>query len=395
MIRSMSRARTASLSFVLLAGCHAGAPIGALDASAATGPGVPDLAVGPAVDLASPRDETPLEVRFLGVGGFLMRRGADAVMTAPLYSNPALLELPAIASRPDRVAQFTAGLPLADVRAVLVGHAHYDHLLDVPTVLPLLQPGAVIYGNRTMKHLLAAFFPDRSARCASAAPAYSIPRERVFAFDDLDHDRVDRRVCAGGGSSAGEWVAVPGANVRVRALCSQHPPQLAFYHFGEGSIDADLCDPPADAQDWREGQTLAYLIDFLDGGAPAYRLYYQDAPTPAPIGHVPADVLAEKRVDAALLCVGNYDQVPDQPGAILAALAPRYTIGGHWEGFFQPQDAPLQPLPFHDIAEYARRGDAALGAGGEAPIAVNGQPTAKRSFVPDPGTTFVIARTAP
>jgi L-ascorbate metabolism protein UlaG (beta-lactamase superfamily) len=385
------------LRLVALAACTAACNDGGMfGPPAQPTPPSPDAATPLPPMMATP-DDTPLEVRFLGVGGFLLSRGQDAIVTAPLYSNPNLLDttLTGVASEPALVAKFAAAQPLGAVAAVLVGHAHYDHLLDVPTLLPRLAPGALIYGNTTMRNLLSAYFPDRAGRCSTPAPSFSIPRERVIALDAAGDDRVDRRVCPGGGSSPGDWVAIPSTNLRVRALCSAHPPQVGPYHFAEGSVDTEQCDPPSTAAGWKEGQTLAYLIDFLDHGAPAYRVYYQDAPTNAPVGHVPADVLKEKRVDTALLCVGSYDEVDDHPGAILAALSPRYAIGGHWESFFQPQDQPLQPIPFLDVATYRQRSDTIMASSGEAPIMVDGAPQANRSFMPVPGTIFTITRAHP
>jgi glyoxylase-like metal-dependent hydrolase (beta-lactamase superfamily II) len=371
--------------------------------AASAGPtSAPDLAstpdataLGPCVGCdPGPRDDSELEVRFLGVGGFLLRWGGQAVLTAPLYSNPSFIEvnLGSVAPRGALVEELTAALPLDEVRGVLVGHGHYDHLMDVSALWHRLPPDARIYGNRTMKHMLAAFAPDRAPGCSGPSATPLIARDRVVAIDDPADDRLDRRVCPGGGTSAGAWITLPGGRVRVRALCSAHPAQFIGIHFGAGDHEADLCAPPTSAREWREGQTMAYLVDFLDQGRPAYRIYYQDAPTDAPVGHVPAEVLDEKPVDLALLCVGNFAEVEDQPGQILTALRPRYAIGGHWESFFQDQKQPIMPLPFHDVEEYRRRGDAILGDGGEAPLVVDGQATTKRHHVPMPGTLFRLTR---
>jgi L-ascorbate metabolism protein UlaG (beta-lactamase superfamily) len=42
---------------------------------------------------------------------------------------------------------------------LLVGHAHYDHLLDVPRILQTHAPQAKVYGSKTMGHILAAVIP--------------------------------------------------------------------------------------------------------------------------------------------------------------------------------------------------------------------------------------------
>ena len=170
-----------------------------------------------------------------------------------------------------------------------------------------------------------------------------------------------------------------------------HPAQVGPYHFGAGSIDADLCDLPAAASGWLEGQTLAFVIDFLDdNGAPVFRVFYQDAPTSAPIGQVPAAILAGKRVDLALLCVGNYDAVANEPGDAIANLDPRFVLSGHWEDFFQPISSPLQPIPFENVPVYLQRIAAALPGPPDAPLVVDGAPLTERHVLVQPDTHFVV-----
>lgn len=334
------------------------------------------------VDAPEMADDTPLEVLALGVQGFVLRRGHDAVMTAPLFTRQSAIEVTFNVSLDADTAAIDAGLadvPLADVRAVVSGHAHYDHLIDVPHILTKA-PGAVAYTNVTGRHVLAALAPDRAATCTSAAPAATIARERVIAVDDPLASHVDYTNCPAlrpaGAPLEGTWLYVPSSRVRLMAVCAQHPAQVGPYHFAEGSIDEDQCELPRAASGWLEGATVAFVIDFLDeGGTPAFRVFYQDAPANAPVGHVPAALLADKVVDLALLCVGSADAVEDHPAAVLGSLQPRMAVSGHWEDFFQPVDATPEPLPFLDLDGYVRRAEAALPG---------------RHTLAQPGTRFVV-----
>ena len=195
-----------------------------------------------------------------------------------------------------------------------------------------------------------------------------------------------------GASLEGAWVAVPGANVRIRALCSSHPAQFLGVHYGEGSVDVDACALPDRLADWLEGETLAYLVDFLGAdGRPELRVYYQDAPTDTPVGHVPKEILAEKAVDLALPCVGNYAQVKDEPTALLGEMHPRFAIGHHWEDFFVgPDDAP-KPQPFLDTAQWLTRATTAL-PGPANGFSANGTPATARAILAMPGTSFIVTR---
>lgn len=342
----------------------------------------------------------PLRVRFLGVDGFLLEYGDEAVLTVPLFTRPTMVEASVgipVTSDTALVERSLPGAVLPKIRAVLSGHAHYDHLLDAPAVMAIA-PQATLYSNRSGRNLLAAFAPDRAAACAGKpAQARTIPRSRVVAVDDSATSMVDYTNCAdkkpAGAPLEGRWMRVPGAHVRVLAVCSDHPAQIGPIHYGEGDVDDEQCTPPTNMNEWREGNTVAFLIDFLDPKTdkPLYRVFYEDAPAETPRSHVPSKFLAEKRVDLALMCVGTYDKVDDgSPAPALLALAPRYALGGHWEDFFQKSDQPLKPIPFLDVAAWGTKARAVLPAETELPLIHNHGAAHYRAALPQPGDAFEI-----
>lgn len=295
----------------------------------------------------APNGESAVQVRFLGVGGFLIRRGEDAFLTAPLYSNPSELELLGfIDPVPELIGRFHP--PTPDVKAIFVGHAHYDHLMDVPYVWPDTAD-AMIYGNISARNILSGY--SESAVVPPQTPR--IPESHVRAVNDTDDNVVDYRMCVDREgfldetNIQGRWVDVPGTRMRFRALCSEHPPQFAgVVHFWTGGVLRPRFRPPNKPEDYQEGETHAFLIDFMNaaGTRPEFRIYYQDAPTNAPIGEVDPSLIRDKRVDLALLCVGSFKYV-NNPTHIVANTDPRYVLLGHWENFFQPQDEKLKGLP--------------------------------------------------
>ncbi|HUS33026.1 MAG TPA: hypothetical protein VMZ53_31200, partial [Kofleriaceae bacterium] len=206
---------------------------------------------------------------------------------------------------------------------------------------------------------------------------------------------VDYTNCPGqrpaGAPLEGSWIDVPNSHVRILPVCSMHPAQVGPYHFGEGAVAQDQCALPTAASGWLEGQTLALVIDFLDEDRkPAFRVFYQDAPTDAPIGHVPAVMLADKAVDVSLLCVGSSDSVEDHPTKIVANTKPRFALSGHWEDFLQPVGAPPKPIPLLDLQGYVTRAEAALPGPADAPLVVDGEPRTTRHVLVDPGARFVV-----
>ena len=288
----------------------------------------------PALDLTS------LHIKYLGAGGLFLRRGDDVVLTAPFFSNPSLKRLIfwRIKSRPQEIDRFLDPMhaALQPTRAILVGHAHYDHLMDLPHILATHTPNARVYGSRTACHTLAA----------------AVDTSRLVALNKY----------MGSATNPGQWIEVSDGRVRFMALQSEHAPHLLGLKMYGGTYNKNLENLPRRAGGWREGQTLSYLIDFLDqrDGSIAYRLYYQDAASTPPLGFPPpfTGPNDQHRVDLALLCVANYDEVDHYPTAIVAHLQPRRVALIHWENFFSrlpddPQD--LQPVPLLNIEKFVKR----------------------------------------
>lgn len=91
-----------------------------------------------------------LELRWLGVAGFALTYEGTTVLIDPYVSRIPLgdmLRRRPIASDPTAVDRW---LPRAD--AVLVGHTHFDHAVDVAPVAR--RDGATVYGSRSARHLM-------------------------------------------------------------------------------------------------------------------------------------------------------------------------------------------------------------------------------------------------
>lgn len=289
--------------------------------------------------------DEPLELVYLGVGGWLLRKGDAAVLTAPLFSNPGLFEagMGHIQADPDRIEQ---NLPeVEDVSAILVGHGHYDHLMDVPYIAQARAPRAVIYGNETVARQLVPF---------GLAPG------RVRTIEDAEKGDVAR---------PGRWIEV-GEGVRIMPLVSDHAPHFAGILLYSGVRTREMSSPPRSANDWLAGETIAFLIDFLNAdGSVGLRVYYQDAVPAPPYGLVPAldDGVG---VDVAVVVPATYAEVSWHPEALLENTRPRHVLLGHWEDFFEAPSRPPEPVPFTLLPDFVARLERALpeGSGWDLPV---------------------------
>jgi len=282
-----------------------------------------------------PAYASTVQVRYLGAGGVVIKRGDDVVLTAPFFSNPSIprVAFGEIRSLPGEVDRFVKpGDSYLAAPAILAGHSHYDHLMDVPYIKTRFMPAAKIYGNTTMTYILAGDPALEAADVITVEPGM------------------------GTSEQAGKWWPV-GSRIRFMALKSEHAPIIAGISFFEGNYDAPLKAIPTRASGWLEGQTLAYLIDFLgaDGKTVEYRIHYQDAASNPPLGFPPPiATLDDKRpVDLALVCMPGFNEVAHYPDDLLARISPRHIVLIHWENFFEtlPDDwHQLRTVP-HEPAD--------------------------------------------
>lgn len=303
-------------------------------------------------------DDRSMQIAYLGTGGYLIHQGERAIMTAPFFSHPSIpkMLLGRIEADKKQINRFLSEMKpdLEPVKAILVGHAHYDHLMDVPYIAGEYAPHALIYGSRTMSHTLAPV----------------LPQQRRIAVN------ADAATSEGGGC----WLGPEDQNLRFMALISEHAPHVMGIKAFKGHYEEDLSALPTKAAEWVEGQTFAYLIDFLrdDGETVAFRIHYQDAASTPPLGfpprfEKPAD---KRRVDVAILCVPGFDQVEGYPEGILVELNPRYVILGHWENFFKALPDDMQKLtvvPATNVRKFIRRVQTVL-------------PEDAKFILPQPGT---------
>jgi hypothetical protein len=304
-----------------------------------------------------------VQVKFLGVGGFMVRLGHDAFMTAPMYSNPFVRDvLPPekpIPPDPGLIARYHhPTVHPEEIEAILVGHAHYDHLMDVALVWKMLAHRPPIFGSLTMRNILAGY--DSSGGPVQAGV--------IVALDDVAdyrqcnkpqpcEDCLPSDVCpTHSQTQAGTWRPA-GSRIRVMALCAAHPKQFQDAHFWPGCVNTPRAAPPKYSCDYKEGQVFSYLIDFLDAqGTPVFRVYYQDTPSHATAGWgtIHADLLAERKVDLMLLCGGNWN-VFDRSELVAQGTHAKNIVIGHWEDFFFDQGVPIHEIPGLDGEQFLAR----------------------------------------
>jgi hypothetical protein len=145
-------------------------------------------------------------IQYLGVGGYVFRYGKNVLMTAPSITNPGLLKIVSMTRLKTNEALVDKVVPpVEDGQMILVGHTHYDHLLDVPYIMKNYAKKAVVYGSGNMEHIMA--------------PA--IDKSRIVTVNKY----------AAKGRVPGQWVYNQDRTIRFMAIESEHAPHFAGMKF--------------------------------------------------------------------------------------------------------------------------------------------------------------------
>ena len=329
----MSRANVALIALVLLVGCRPPITIYKQVDSGAHAVGCAGTECGDSTRVIS--------VAYLGVSGLLIEHHGRVLLTAPFFSNPPLRmvspRLTRLLRSTPRISPDTLLieklLPRSadQATAILVGHGHYDHLMDIPYIALRRATRSRIFGGPSVRHMLMG---DSTLRSNGG--------QRVVAISLGEAGSKNRR---------GVWYYTGDSAYRFMALVAGHAPTYRAlrhsYLYTLGSVDVDLDSLPHTAAEWKLGEPYAYLIDVLsdDRKWTVFRIYFQDAPSEPPLGFPPTDVLAERAVDLAVLCGATSSNVPNTPDSLLKVLKPSQVLVGHWEDFFRQQTLPIQPSP--------------------------------------------------
>jgi len=269
-------------------------------------------------DRGTDADPTPddLVVTWFSVGCCLIQRGHVAVLTDPFFSHLPLSQLAHGETLPDPT-QVDPYLPrLGNVRAVIVGHGHYDHVLDLPYVAPSLHPAAVILASETVVH--------------------------TFAATGLPRTLVQINPAAASPDGGGVWIRTAEGRVRILPIRSGHPDQVPGVHLFRERLTEDRTTPPTKVEDYQEGETFAYLVDFHDDadGPIRKRVYVQTSSRGLPDGLFTEAIRDQHPVDVALLAMDCARAEAAGKESIIDFLAPRDVVFVHWEDFFRPKEDP-------------------------------------------------------
>ena len=273
-------------------------------------------------------------ILWLGASSWILSSGNDLVVVDPFFTRPsfvrvtASLMLPFLPSNfaydPERIRAVLPELP-KDTKFVLLTHAHYDHLLDVPYYINRNSGRSITYvGSLTARNILLGFKPS--------ALDFVIAEQRPSMIK---------------------------GKVRVTALPSDHAPHFFGHTFMAGDVVSPMTTVPSRVGQYLEGQTLVYLVDFLDDQERVvWRIFINGAANSATGAEALRNhqsLLNEHRINVAILCVPGWNKVDDYPDTLLRLLRPENIVLSHYDDFgspYIPGEDPNNGMRFLPFADY-------------------------------------------
>lgn len=240
-----------------------------------------------------------VHVRWLGTAGFEIRHGDHVVLFDPYLTRASLRRCVLSNLTPD-VATITRTIGQAD--AIIVGHTHFDHVLDVPTIARLTR--ARVFGSRS---------------AATLCRMDGVPPAQVC---DVEH-----------ALRGGTYVEQVGP-FELRFFPSAHS-KLLFGKRVPMAGEIDDCDAvPLRMGGYRCGAVFA--VELRVAGRTIFHLGSAE---------LVEGSLPPREVDLLLFCVAGWQQTPRVIERAMSRLSPRAVLLSHWDDFFRPLSEGTHALP--------------------------------------------------
>jgi L-ascorbate metabolism protein UlaG (beta-lactamase superfamily) len=249
-----------------------------------------------------PTDGDRLILRWFGTAGFELSYRNTTLLIDPYFTRTDLVStgLKHLSPNP---AEFDGRLGRAD--HIVLGHSHYDHLLDVPEIA--LRTGALITG---------------SATTANISRGYGVPPRQL------------RTVRAGESAACGD--------LRVTFIESLHG-KIFGIEPTPGTVDAPPRWPMKMAG-FKHGGVFGLLIE-----AGPLTIYHNGS------ANLIDDRLAGKRVDLHLIGLSGRTMTRNYLPRFISALKPLAVLPMHYDNFFMPLKDGLKLLPFIKMEKFFRQ----------------------------------------
>ncbi len=246
-----------------------------------------------------PQQDGAIELTYLGTAGFVVKSPERTIVLDPYLTRIGISSIfkPMVVN----TALLKKHIPHAD--EVLIGHAHYDHILDGPDLCK--QTGARLIGSK--------------ATCMVGRAA-GLPESQLKATDGRED------------IACGAWT--------VRGLPSIHGKAV----FGRIPIPGDILTPPVwppKILDLKHGLVLNWVVD-----TGKLRIVHIDS-----ADFIPQELQGLK-ADVVCLCAIGRSYRPNYVKEVVALLQPKWIVPCHWDTMFTHYENEPDYIPGVDLAGF-------------------------------------------
>lgn len=313
-------------------------------------------------DISYPR--TPVQVRisdsvrkkiavqYLGCGGLYIVRDGEGILIDPFFSNQKLGRLGSsfigggyagrkkLSSDQKMIALgFTRmeenfGSLQGKVKAIFTAHSHYDHLMDVPFIYDRLGKSVPVYLNRSGFNTCYQMIDNSKMEIL----------ENHMTTQEVTRPPIEINTSSG--------------KIQVYPILAEHNPHFKYVKAYSGSHTKPIEDfnkqkPKTRGNDWLEGNTFSFLIDYLNpNGSIDLRIFVQSSSCNPPAGIPPVTLTEKRKVDIAFLGVASYHFSPAYPCALLDSIQSKKVVWIHWEDFFRRYTKKPKTVRGTDVGKF-------------------------------------------
>jgi hypothetical protein len=303
------------------------------------------------VKTGSPIDDS-LRLQYLGCGGFYIQQNDQAILIDPFFSHQSFMRIgrsilfggkikPMLnqLSYGKQMIRDSLGLSDADlsqtVKGIFAAHGHYDHVMDVPFI-----HHEWLNGNNDV------FLNTSSALTMTNVIASTKMHdiEKIASIRNQEGGHIDFNSNA--------------SVIRVYPIFADHNPHSRHIKLFAGSAVAapkkyNHHRDKTSVNDWLEGQTLSFLIDFTKNDHVYFRIFIQSSSCQFPNGLPPSSLLDQHPIDLAILGVASYQFSENTyPCEFLTTLKPNNLMFIHWEDFFRKVNQRPKTVKTNDITRF-------------------------------------------
>jgi len=272
---------------------------------------------------------SPIKMLYMGCGHLIIEYNGEMIVTDPYFSIQSLAIGKKIKTNTADFEKYKAilaqhAVDLTKAKSVWLAHTHYDHMMDIPLLLNqnMLPKNATIYGNEFGDDILQNFITPTQYQTLLPTEVQN-PKGNTPPIHWFDST----------------------SSIRVLPIVSDHAPHAEILgipiHMMKGKLKDNYfrdnfktAEAKTKKGQWREGCVYSFLVDFVKNNKIEYRMFIQTSASHYPLGQPPKQLLADKPVDVAVLCLASSNYVKPYPVQLLKELAPKKVVFIHWEDFF-------------------------------------------------------------